>query len=54
MDTLQPRLATIADAEAINAIYNHYVRTSAATFQVENETTEERIEELRDRPHNSR
>lgn len=51
MDTLQPRLATIADAEAINAIYNHYVRTSAATFQVENETTEERIEELRDRPH---
>ena len=44
------RLATVADAEAINAIYNHYVRTSAATFQVDDETTEERIEELRTRP----
>ena len=45
------RLATVADAEAINAIYNHYVRTSAATFQVDDETTEERIEELRTRPN---
>jgi L-amino acid N-acyltransferase YncA len=45
-------LATVADAEAINAIYNHYVRTSAATFQVEDETTEERVEELRTRPRN--
>jgi phosphinothricin acetyltransferase len=50
--TPQPRLATVADAEAINEIYNHYVRTSAATFQVEDETTEERIEELRTRPGN--
>lgn len=50
MDALRPRLATVADAEAINAIYNHYVRTSAATFQVEDETTEERVEELRTRP----
>ncbi|HSU87164.1 MAG TPA: GNAT family N-acetyltransferase [Chthoniobacterales bacterium] len=48
----QPRLATIADAEAINAIYNHYVRTSAATFQVEDETTEERVEEIGARPAN--
>jgi L-amino acid N-acyltransferase len=48
----QPRLATIADAEAINAIYNHYVRTSAATFQVDDETTEERFEEIRARPAN--
>lgn len=46
---LQPRLATVADAAAINAIYNHYVRTSTATFQVEEETTEERAEELRTR-----
>ena len=46
------RRATVADAEAINAIYNHYVRTSAATFQLEDETTEERVEELRNRPPN--
>ncbi len=48
----RPRLATVADAEAINEIYNHYVRTSTATFQVEDETTEERAEELRTRPNN--
>ena len=52
MDTPRPRLATVADAEAINAIYNHYVRTSTATFQVDDETTEERVEELRTRPRN--
>ena len=52
MDTLRPRLATVADAEEINAIYNYYVRTSAATFQVDDETTEERVEELRTRPGN--
>jgi L-amino acid N-acyltransferase YncA len=46
------RIATVADAAAINAIYNHYVRSSAATFQVEDETTEEREEELRSRPLN--
>ena len=52
MNVPQPRLATVADAEAINAIYNYYVRTSTATFQVEDETTEERVEELRTRPAN--
>ena len=46
------RLATAADAEAINVIYNHYVRTSAATFQVAEETLAERGEELRTRPAN--
>ena len=46
------RLATVADAEAINRIYNYYVRTSAATFQVEDETTQERIEDLRNRSDN--
>ena len=46
------RLATVADAEAINAIYNYYVRNSAATFQVDDGTTEERVEELRTRPVN--
>lgn len=49
---LLPRPACVGDAEAINTIYNHYVRTSTATFQVEDETTEERIEELRSRPAN--
>ena len=52
MNPPQPRLATAADAEAINAIYNYYVRTSTATFQVEDDTTEERAEELRARPAN--
>ena len=47
---LQPRLATVADAAAINAIYNHYVRTSSATFQVEDETTAAREKDLRGRP----
>lgn len=49
MNAPQPRLATAADAGPINAIYNHYVRSSTATFQVEDETTEERAEELRAR-----
>ena len=52
MNAPQPRLATAADAGAINAIYNHYVRSSTATFQMEDETTEERAEELRSRPPN--
>lgn len=46
------RRATVSDAATINAIYNYYVRTSAATFQVEDETEEERAEELRTRPSN--
>ncbi len=50
MDEMAPRLATETDAAAINAIYNHYVQTSAATFQMEEETTEKRMEELRTRP----
>jgi L-amino acid N-acyltransferase len=52
MEPPRPRLATVADGEAINAIYNHYVRTSAATFQIEDETREERAEELRSRSPN--
>src|SRR5450432_3760991 len=51
-NTLAPRRATGADAEAINAIYNYYVRTSVATFQIEDETTDERAEELCTRPEN--
>ncbi len=52
MENRRTRLATVADAEAINTIYNHYVRTSAATFQVDDETTQERTEELHTRPVN--
>ena len=50
--TAHLRIATVGDAAAINAIYNHYVRTSAATFQTEDETPDEREEELRSRPSN--
>ena len=52
VNAMDVRLASVADAEAINAIYNHYVRTSAATFQTEDETTVARVEELRTRPDN--
>ena len=52
MSQHSPRLASVGDAEEINAIYNHYVRTSTATFQIDDETTEERAEELRTRPDN--
>lgn len=36
------RPATFADLEAINAIYNHYVLTSTATYQLTPETLEAR------------
>jgi phosphinothricin acetyltransferase len=52
MNAPRPRLATVADAAAINAIYNFYVRNSAATFQVEEETAKEREMEIRMRPRN--
>jgi L-amino acid N-acyltransferase YncA len=52
MAALRPRPASIADAEAINEIFNHYVRSSSATFQVEDETTEERVQELSTRADN--
>lgn len=38
--TLRP--ATLDDVEAINAIYNHYVRTSVATFHAAEITPDER------------
>lgn len=40
----QPRLrpATTADAGAMSAIYNHYVRTSTCTFQEQEESLAER------------
>ncbi len=42
MDGLTIRRATVADLEAINAIYNHYVVTSTATYQIAPETIEAR------------
>jgi L-amino acid N-acyltransferase YncA len=40
------RLASIEDADAINAIYNHYVLTSLCTFHMEQVTKNERMEWL--------
>lgn len=52
MSSLQIRLATQADAEDINDIYNHYVRTSTCTFHLDPVTTQERVEWLS--KHNDR
>src|SRR5690242_3185218 len=41
--TFQIRLAEPADAPAINAIHNHYVLNSTATYQEEPSTLEQRI-----------
>ncbi len=37
------RPATMEDLPAINAIYNHYVLTSTATYQIEPETEDARL-----------
>lgn len=46
MPHLAIRPALPADAEAIARIYNHYVRTSTATFDTEEKSVEERVEWL--------
>lgn len=46
------RLATEADLPAICEIYNHYVRTSTATFQLEPDTEAERLAWFRTRSEN--
>ena len=43
MPDLDIRSASVADADAINAIYNHYVRTSTATFDTDEMTAEGRL-----------
>jgi phosphinothricin acetyltransferase len=48
-DTPHVRPATLADADAIRDIYNHYVLTSTCTFQVEPDTADERRDWLLDR-----
>ena len=42
MNELLIRQATIADLDAVNVIYNHYVLHSTCTYQTEPETTVER------------
>jgi L-amino acid N-acyltransferase YncA len=41
-DSLTIRLASAADLSAINAIYNHFVLHSTATYQTEPETADDR------------
>ena len=43
MITPTVRLATEADLPAINAIYNHYVRTSTTTYQETEDTLQDRL-----------
>ena len=43
MSDLEIRPAQASDADTINAIYNHYVRTSTATFDTEEITAEKRL-----------
>ena len=43
------RLAEEADAQAINSVYNHYVRTSTCTWHLTEETEEGRIHWLKGR-----
>jgi len=43
------RTATVNDAAAIAAIYNHYVTSSTATFDTESKSVDDRAEWLRDR-----
>ena len=43
------RLAEEADAQAINSVYNHYVRTSTCTWHLTEETEEGRIHRLKGR-----
>lgn len=42
MDGLTIRAATVADLDAVNDIYNYYVLTSTATYQIAPETIEAR------------
>jgi L-amino acid N-acyltransferase len=49
MNTCLIREATTIDAEAINAILNHYVENSTATFITAPQTLEERLAWLKDR-----
>jgi L-amino acid N-acyltransferase len=46
MTDLDIRLATVADAPAIDDIYNHYVRTSTCTYQRDPEPPEVRVRAL--------
>ena len=43
------RLATLADAKAINEIHNYYVQTSTATWQIDEDTEDQRRQWLKSR-----
>lgn len=43
------RIATLDDAEALRTIYNHYVTSSAATFDLEERTSKDQVEWMADR-----
>jgi phosphinothricin acetyltransferase len=47
---MEIRPATVGDAEGINAVYNHFVATSAVTFDIEPRTLEWRRGWLEARP----
>lgn len=42
MSEFRVMLATVDNAAEINAIYNHYIATSVATFDLEQQSTEDR------------
>ena len=44
---MQVRLATLADAESIRAIYNHQVTSSTVTFDMEPRSLDQQLEWLR-------
>ncbi len=48
------RYAEIRDAEALRDLYNHYIRTSIATFDLKEKTTEERVSWIIDHDPSSR
>ena len=43
------RLATLSDAKAINEIHNYYVQTSTATWQIDEDTEDQRRQWLKSR-----
>lgn len=51
MSNPPPRPARVEDLPAINAIYNHYVLTGTATWQIEPETEAARLAWFRERDH---
>lgn len=51
MSSPQIRPASLSDMPVVNEIYNHFVRTSTATFQIEPESLPDRQSWFRSRSH---